>query len=79
VAARPKLPRRPYGCPAASTAIASSSHGPYGTAARITAPSIRAGDRADAALQGAGEHRTVAGFHYDGDGEHHPLRKVPWS
>ena len=39
VATRPKLRRRPYGSPAASTAIGNSSHGPNGTAARMTAPS----------------------------------------
>jgi hypothetical protein len=39
VAARPKLRLLPYGSSAASTPNGSNSHGPYGTTARIAAPS----------------------------------------
>ena len=39
VATRPKFRALAYGSSAASTPNGSSSHGPYGTIARITAPS----------------------------------------
>ena len=38
IASRPKFRLRPYGSSAASNPNGASNQGPYGTAARITAP-----------------------------------------